>query len=359
MASLSHGSAGPTGATLSPPTSRRAVRGGPIAGLAGLIVLAALATWFSTRSGQPPTPTHGSAADPAQLWAWNGSTFSPTPGGDQGPNSTDADMAFDRGRHVMVLWDHGCSRLVFGFTGGCQQRVNSTWTWTAGAWIRQAPRSTPAEVRQGVMVYDSRLGAVLYVNGDGQAWAWTGSDWTPTARPGLPRVIPPSQPSRLVASAFAAGFDEDRGLLVLMQSDRTWSWDGARWTQTPGGIELSEARPDPHLLYDNAGHALVYVGSHSTWSWDGVAWSAAPQPQLGPGTAAYDRGRRALVYVETTIDCDRSNCATVTWLRDPGGWSALRDLPGPRLSLARSGYFLPPMAYDEGAGMTMLFASGR
>src|SRR5258708_23656013 len=173
-------------------------------------------------------------------------------------------MAFDRGRGVLVLWDHGCGRLVMGFTGGCAARVNQTWTWDGGRWSAQPTRSTPMEVGPGAMVYDSRLRRVVYVSGTGLAWTWTGSDWTPLAMSGAPRV--PGHDTASGATTFAAGYDEGRELLVFALSASTWTWAGIAWTQVPARIDGGEAPGRPHLGSAGAPRHLRPAGGRSPWT---------------------------------------------------------------------------------------------
>src|SRR5205814_1848577 len=78
-------------------------------------------------------------------------------------------------------------------------------------WSAQAARSAPVEAGPGAMLYDARLGRVVYVSGVGRAWSWTGSGWQPLALKGAPSVAP--RESAAVASTFAAGYDGTRDLL--------------------------------------------------------------------------------------------------------------------------------------------------
>jgi hypothetical protein len=243
-----------------------------------------------------------------------------------------------------------------GFEGGCADQVDQTWTWDGRRWTARSPRSAPVEVGPGAMVTDSRRGQVLYVNGVGQAWAWTGADWRPLAMGGGPRV--PRRDSALATSTFAAGYDEGRGLLVFALSTSTWTWDGTTWREAKGGIDAADARADAHLVYDRAHEQLVYVGSHFTWTWDGVRWQPHDQPPIATGTLGYDSVRRTVMLVEQdTSACDRTACRTITWAWDSRAWTQLPIDHVPALPLTRSGAFLPPMAFDEARGVMVLFAS--
>jgi len=328
-----------------------------MSGIVALVVATAATAWISARFGQPSTPViYGTGASAGAVWTWDGAAYTMTRIDGAGPSSNDADMAYDPALGALVLWDHGCGRLVMGFTGGCTEQVNRTWTWDGRTWTARPARSSPVEDGHGAMLSAGRLGGVVYVNGAGRAWAWTGGDWRALALPGAPRI--PSHGSAAMASTFAAGYDEGRGRLVLVLSTATWTWDGAAWNETAGGIDPAEARPDAHVVYDRARGELVYVGSRRTWTWDGAAWRPHDQPDIASGTLAYDAARRAVVLVQADASaCDRSACRTATWTWDGRSWTRVPIDAPPALPLMRSGAFPPPLAFDESRNTLVLFAS--
>lgn len=327
-------------------------------GLCTLAVSTSVATWLAMRPGQPSTPVYGSGTAQATIWTWDGTRYSVGPLAGVGPHSNDTDMAYDRAQGLLVVWDHGCGRLVMGFTGGCADQVNRTWTWDSQRWLAYSTRSSPVEVGQGAMVYDSRLGRVVYINGVGQAWTWSGSNWSMLALTGAPRV--PRRDSASAPSTLAVGYDEGRKLLVFALSDSTWLWDGSVWTEAKSGIPFTDARADVHLVYDRAHDQLVYVGSHLTWTWEGTRWQSHGQPSLGAGTPAYDPVRQSVLLVQQDASaCDRSSCKTTTWNWDSRSWNQLQIDQGPVLPLTRSGAFLPPMAFDEARAVMVLFVSAN
>ncbi len=345
------------GASGLPAAGRRAVLMGSV-GIAGLLFLVALSTWMSVRGSTASGAVYTNVSPGAAgLWTWDGSTYRLHRVGSPGPASNDAEMAYDRARAVIVLWDHGCTRLVMGFEGGCMAQAQQTWTWSGGAWIPHSPHTVPLEVGPGAMLYDVRLGSVAYVNGAGQAWAWNGSDWAPEPMAGGPRVPRPGSAS--TQASLSAGYDEGRDQLVLALSASTWLWDGRTWTEVQGGIDASETRPDAHVVYDRARRELVYVGRRFTWTWDGARWLPHAQPGIAAGTLAYDPVRRTVLLVqEDASACDRQACPTTSWTWDGSRWSPLAVPKGPLLPLTRSGAYPPPMAFDEARGSMVYFASG-
>jgi hypothetical protein len=329
-----------------------------IVGIAVLLIAAGIGTWLSIHGGQPATPPlYGTArSSPGAVWTWDGMRYTLNSAAAEGPSSNNADMAYDRSRGVTVLWDHGCASLVMGFQGGCLAQVDRTWTWDGTSWTAYPRQSNPTAAGPGAMVFDRRLGQVVYVNGTGRAWHWTGSGWLSLSMPGGPNVPEPG--SGIASSAFAAGYDEGRDLLVVVVSGGTWSWDGSRWTEVPGGIAVGNAREDAHLVYDRANRQLVYVGSSATWTWDGSRWQRHDQPAIAAGTAAYDGARATtmLIQPDTTV-CDRTSCRTTTWTWNARTWTQVPVGSGPLLPLTRSGAFPIPMAFDEARGEMVMFVS--
>jgi len=324
-----------------------------ILGIVALLLVASFATWLSIRGGQPASPTlYGTAQSVAgAAWTWDGSGYTQVAARGAAPTSNEADMAYDRARGVIVLWDHGCANLVMGFQGGCIDKVNRTWTWDGKSWTQHSTKANPTAAGRGAMLFDSRLGQVVYVNGVGQAWTWTGTDWTGMAMPGGPQV-----PRNL---GFAAGYDEVRNALVFALPAGTWSWDGARWTAIGDGIQPGEASADAHIVFDRAYGRLVYVGSRYTWTWEGGRWNPHDQPAITGGTAAYDSARAAVMLVrQDSAACDRSACRTATWSLSSTGWTrqeAAREAQA--FPLTRSGAYAAPMAFDEARGVAVLFIS--
>ncbi len=329
-----------------------------LVGIAAMLVAAGIGAWLSIRAGQPATPAiYGTArATPGALWTWDGRAYSRQAPPSAGPSSNNADMAYDRARGVILLWDHGCSALVMGFQGGCVSRANRTWTWDGRIWTAQATQTSPTAVGPGAMLFDAALGQVAYVNGAGQAWTWSGSAWAPLELLGGPSIAAPGSASG--SSNLAVGYDERRNLLVFALSNATWSWDGSSWRHEAGGIDAGEARDDAHMVYDSAHHQLLYVGSRATWSWDGVRWMRYAQPSIALGTLGYDQARSTVMLVQQDSSaCDRTACATTTWSWDSNSWNRMPIVDGPLLPVSRSGAFGPPMAFDEAHGVMVLFAS--
>jgi hypothetical protein len=331
-------------------------------GVGLLVAVLAIAAWQSTRLAPHREPIYGSADTqrPGSLWTWNGTDYTQLAATGSGPHSSSADMAFDEARNVLVLWDHGCSKVRPGFDGGCQSRVDATWTWDGTRWTERHATSSPREEGPGTMLYDSRLRQVVYVNGIGRAWAWNESAWTPVARGGAPEIASPGTLSKDPLSTFAAGYDEGRAALVLARSDVTWLWDGARWTSAPGGIDYADAGENAKLVYDGAHGQLVYLGKRYTWTWEGSGWQRHDQPRLTSGSLGYDPVRRQVVFVEQdTARCSKTACQTRTWTWNGGSWSTSTVAHPALLPVTRYSSSTPPIAFDHARGTLLLFVSAN
>ncbi|MBO0701893.1 MAG: hypothetical protein J2P38_03105 [Candidatus Dormibacteraeota bacterium] len=327
------------------------------------LVIAALAGWEVTRLAPQGAPAYEvSHTGPATLWAWGATPagFRRVWRGTRGPNSTQIDLAYDGETHRLVAWDHGCARIRPGFDGGCQTTVDRTWVYQAGTWVEQDAAAAPTASGQGVMVDDTRLHRVLYINGQAQVWAWTGRTWRPEARRGAPRIPAPGSPSREPEQAFAAGYDQAAGELVVARSERTWLWDGTHWTSRPGGIDAADQGPGAQLIDDTALGRLVYAGQHETWTWDGTTWHNRPHRALPAGSMAYDPAMRRTVLVGPQDgDCSRGGCATTTWAWDGSVWTRAALPASPRLPLTRYSSQAPPLAYDAALGALVLQVSAN
>jgi hypothetical protein len=324
-----------------------------------LILATGLGIWFSIRGGQPTSPVYGNPSSrPDQAWAWDGTDYQLLSLG-TGPASNAADLTYDAGREELVAWDHGCTQLVMGFTGGCRDQANQTWTARAGAgWTLRHPKSEPVAVGLGVLVYAKSLGGVIYLNGVGAAWAWNGEEWHQLAIKNRPQIDPPGS-ARSQAQTFVAGYDEESGLLYLVQSARTWTTNGSAWSRVAvnSGIDSGQARADARLVYDRALHRLVYVGRDNTFTWEGSRWAASAQPSFGASSAAYDPLTRLLVLVDQAAGpCDGSSCRALTWTWN-GTWTQVAVAHPPLLPRTRTGSASAPLAFDEARGQLVLLVN--
>lgn len=333
------------------------------AGVLLFLVICAIATWQVTRLAPQGAPAYEtSTTGAATLWAWGGGAegYTRVWHATAGPDSTATDLAAIGTSGRFVAWDHGCAKVRPGFDGGCQGTVDATWVWNGSRWRRAHPTSSPVASGQGTMVDDRRLGQALYVNGQGRVWAWTGRTWMPRAEHGGPLVPAPGTVSRAPQQAFAAGYDDATGDLVIVRTQRTWLWDGAAWTSRPGGIDVADQGSSVQLTDDVAAGRMVYAGAHDTWTWDGSAWSHQPHATLPEGSFAYDpRSGRVVLVAPDENDCGRDGCVTTTWTWDGGAWTRQLLAEPALLPSTRYSDQPPPVAYDPHRAALLVLVSSN
>ncbi len=214
--------------------------------------------------------TRRSGAQTAELWEWDGTSWSVTVPASRPSNRTGAGLAFDAGRGCLVLFGSEWS--------------SDTWEWDGARWTQVTPGS-PA-FTNAPLAYDSVRGrtVALAAGLNAGTWEWDGTRWERTGN------SPPGSEPKLV-------FDAERGRMLLFEGSdgSTWSWDGSAWQQ------VATAGPGPRfgaaLAWDEGRDVVLLFGGSlgsllgDTWAWDGSAWS-----QLQPATAPRARERAAMVY---------------------------------------------------------------
>jgi ell wall binding domain 2 (CWB2) len=204
--------------------------------------------------------------------------------------------------------------------------------------------------------------------------------WTVFPRPTWTQATPVGGPP--VGSSVASAVDDPAtGQLVLYDpavsapgcaiagANSTWVWDGAAWTNPPGGKGPS-GRLQPTLVYDGATRdVLMFGGSPSdncgvqpptylddTWAWNGSRWTQlhpATSPPAGAGAcAAYDAatGQVVLFGDGTGVNGGRVGDPN-TWTWDGTTWTPHLLTPSPPTSTFACG-----MTYDA-TRRTVVFQS--
>ena len=159
-------------------------------------------------------------------------------------------------------------------------------------------------------------------------------------------------------------------------SHRTWTWDGANWTQrsqsqSPPAESCASIADDPAtgqpVLFGGiniSNQSFDYGYSNQTWVWDGSAWQpevpAHSPPARGCGSTAYDLSTRNVVLFGGVCTC--SGAYDDTWAWNGSDW--IQQAP-PTSPAANYG---TPMTYDSAVGglllitatdETWLWSSGR
>jgi hypothetical protein len=269
----------------------------------------------------------GSSA--ADVWAWEGSAWTPRNGGPSARHSHA--MAYDAQREVTVLYG-GESRSGY---------ASDLWEWNGAAWTHRTG-SGPGARAEHAMSYDVARGTTLLFGGNpdqDDLWEWDGVAWS--------QIVAAGPPGR---RQHAMSYDAQRDALVLFGgSNPYWFPRGDLWEfmaglWTPAVANTPSARPGAVMSYDSARETLVLFGDSyfytttDTWEWNGRDWSLRDEGLTAEYPAmAYDEARGVTVLL--------NGSRTYEW--DGVAWT-LRSSSGP---VARQ---QPTMAYDAARGVTVL-----
>jgi hypothetical protein len=204
----------------------------------------ATATWTLAHPGSAPEPTYGQEmfTDPtsghvvffggatqtatgAATWRWDGTTWQQLNPAHSPPARTDAAVALDPLRGVVVM---------FGGTGTAPD--DATCIWDGKDWIRQAPATVPPHRDWAHAAFDPTLGEVVMYGGFSYAqfeqhdvgnlfdtWAWTGENWRRLRTTQAPRT----------SAWYAIAYDEAIGHLVLFGGELAhFSGSGNNWSDS-------------------------------------------------------------------------------------------------------------------------------
>lgn len=117
--------------------------------------------------------------DPVRTWSWDGQDWERIQLGPAPPRRTQAAVAFDRARGVVV---------VFGGQGDSGV-VDDTWTWDGATWTALSPIDRPAPRYLASLAWDDARKQLVLFGGQGQSgnlndvWGWDGKNWTPLVNP--------------------------------------------------------------------------------------------------------------------------------------------------------------------------------
>lgn len=298
------------------------------------------------------------------------------------PPRDSAALAWDSARGVVVM---------FGGRGADGSALGDTWELGVDGWKQRA--DGPAGRWAGSLVYDPRRAVCVLVGGKSvndfgfeeitdDTWEWNGTDWTASG-------------SGPAVYGSAAGYDEERGCLVVAggvrtggESSETWVLEGGRWRRST--IYLSTAQSMHAMVYDPDSRSLVMLGKNGlkpdssllaqrpslylfASSWLASRYDHNP-PARRDFAAAYDRTAREIVLFggrrlgdddsplretllltdETAADRAADNQDFVREKLTAPGWThidnaefALEDTTGWAI------------AQDPGRGVTVMFGGGN
>jgi len=227
-------------------------------------------------------------------WEFDGSNWVERTSATSPPELIDYALAYDSARGRVVLF----GGIEFPFSG----TFTGTWEWDGTSWVDRTPATSPSPRSAHAMVYDAARGRVLlFGGGTADTWEWDGSTWV--------ELTPDTSPPALAGHAMV--YDSLRERVVLfggvestsagewIARDDTWEWDGNNWVEVAVEPNVRpSARTSHAMAFDSArGCVILFGGSgksgflRDTWElFDGTRWAHAASN--GPA----ERTGPAMVY---------------------------------------------------------------
>jgi len=209
---------------------------------------------------------------------------------------------------------------------------DDTWTWNGTVWTEQSPAVAPTSRFSASMAFHEASGKLVLFGGidcegtecvdSDETWTWDGATWK--------LENPANRPSE--RSSAQMEYDGARGQLVLFGGHDTggdvlgdtWTWDGATWTAHNPTASPS-ARYAAGMAYDAARGVTVLFGGRNdslidlgdTWTWDGTNWTQHQPPQSATPRAnaavVFDAARNLVVMFGGANNANNALGDTWTW----------------------------------------------
>jgi hypothetical protein len=216
------------------------------------------------------------------------------------------------------------------FVGGGVAISTDTLAFDGTSWASLNPPTVPGF---GSSACIGRLfGQLAFFQGN--LSTWNGSDWTFVPFDGLDTVFPSCAATQDQGGSFLVNVSFFSSGLV----DQTWRFNGQGWSLV---CDEGQGQACPHsgaLGLDPVRNLVVAVDAQGTWSWDGAAWTLLP---VTPSPPVSDRN-------EMVFDPDRANLVVVDaagalqpWEFDGTSWKTIAIAASPP-ARSRMG-----VAYDE------------
>lgn len=262
-------------------------------------------------------------------WTWNGTTWTQKSPATVPPTRQQATMDYDLARGVIVMF----GGRIHGGPAGPTGAQNDLWEWDGTDWTL-IPAINPPGIRYSAnMVYDIGRGVhVLWggVNasnvGYNETWEYdpTTQTWT--------QIFTAASPGSRVYAGMAYDLSRGRTVLYGGRDDAFqpltplfWEYDGSNWT-TVAPSRMPGDMYGHAMVFDQQRGRIVMQGGRGpgflsgTWEYDGVHcyhYNAEASPAAGSyfAATAYDLLRdRMVVCGGYNTSLQRSND---TWERDP------------------------------------------
>ena len=222
----------------------------------------------------------GTTANDAEVWSWNGSTWTKI-GGDSINSGWTTNFEY-----VYSMTGDGTNIYAgLGLTAGDAE----VWRWNGTAWTRiggDAINSSWANSTYEYVLSMNYYGGNLYAGvgttaNEAEVWRWNGTTWTQIGGDSLNSGWTTNYEG--VYSLTNDGTNLYAGLGASGGDNEVWRWNGTGWTKIGGDGTNSSFTSTTHshvqtLLYSND---VLYAGivsvnavmSGEYWSFDGATWT--------------------------------------------------------------------------------------
>ncbi len=219
----------------------------------------------------------GSSANDAEVWSWNGATWSKI-GGDSLNNGWTTNY-----EEISAMTSSNGTVYV-----GLGNSANDAevWSWNGSAWSKIGGDSTNSgwttnfDRVTSLALYNNQLIAGLgSTTTEAEVWSWNGSAWSKIGGDGIANSW--NTVYEQVDSLTVYGDTLVAGLGTTAGDAEVWSWDGTVWAQI-GGDDINNSwtngtyeRVRAFAVYNGALVAGLgnSTGDGEVWSWDGNEWS--------------------------------------------------------------------------------------
>ncbi|MEO6761561.1 MAG: LamG-like jellyroll fold domain-containing protein [Candidatus Saccharimonadales bacterium] len=215
----------------------------------------------------------------AEVWMWNGTTWTKIGGG---PDSVNGSWDSNTYEGVYSLATDGANLYAgLGLTGGDAE----VWMWNGTTWAKIGGDGVNNgwtinyEEVWSMDYYSGKLYAGLGSSrGDAEVWQWSGSTWTKIGGDSINGGWDSN--AEMVASLTNDGTNLYVGLGLTAGDSDVWMWDGTSWARIGGnglnsswGATIESVRSLRYFggkLYAGIGDSR---GDAEVWQWSGSTWT--------------------------------------------------------------------------------------
>jgi len=237
--------------------------------------------WVLTNDGTNLYAGLGDTAQDAEVWQWNGTAWSKA-GGDGVNSSWTAADNIEQIRSMTYFGGNLYVGTSITAGDGDVWRFNGTsWTKIGGDGINSGWAASTYEIVAGLANDGTNLYAGLGSgDGDGEIWRWNGTSWTKLGGDGLSSSWTTAQGDGVYALEYSSGMLYV-GLHDANGNGMIWTHDGSNWARIGGGyVNNSWGGFNLQSVESTTNHAgKLYAGTGTTvsgnalvWEFDGVKW---------------------------------------------------------------------------------------